>query len=183
MKDHKQQREHWIKIVKKDKEGPTLKFYLPNGENGETKIEKITWEEFEKIYEIRKGEPFKGYIRKDYAEKAKKANDLYTLAMVKFMRAKALDKETSPSPEKLEEKMRAVYVMYSLVIDAGEILGITEGENVKTFMDFMRMNAAQMAKIGCVFMDDYFDGAIDEETLKKMKAERNRIKNPLIIPS
>lgn len=178
MKDHKQQREHWIKIVKKDKEGPTLKFYLPNGE---TKIEKSTWEEFEKIYEIRKGEPFKGYIRKDYTEKAKKANDLYTLAMVNFIRAKALDKETSP--EKLEEKMRAVRVMYSLVIDAGEILGITEGENVETFMDFMRMNAAHMAKIGCVFMDDYFDDAIDEETLKKMKAERNRIKNPLIIPS
>lgn len=178
MKDHNQQREHWIRIVKKDKEGPTLKFYLPNGE---AKIEKAIWEEFEKIYEIRKGEPFKGYIRKDYAEKCKKANDYYSQAMVNFMRAKALDKENSS--EKLKEKMEAMYVMYSLVIDAGEILGTTEGESVKTFIDFMRMNAAQMAKMGCVFMDDYFDGAIDEETLKKMKAERNRIKNPLVIPS
>jgi len=164
----KNNKEHWIRIVKKEKDGPTLKFKLPNGE---TKIEKTIWKEFEKIYEIRDGEPYRGYIRKDYAEKAKKANDIYAQAMVNFMRASAIGED--PKDEKLlSEKMQCMYLMYEYIKDAAKVLGISEGESVKTFRDYMEISLNSLAGAGAVFMHGSFDSMLNEENLKKMKKAR-----------
>ena len=84
----KEKREHYEKIIKKEKDGVTILFFIP-----EKKSVKVSWEEFNEVYEIRKDEPFKAYMKKEYSEKVKESNKYFSQAFVHYMRLNAMKED------------------------------------------------------------------------------------------
>ncbi len=166
----KEKREHYEKIIKKEKDGVTILFFHPK------KAEvKCTWEEFNEVYEIRKDEPFHAYMKKEYSEKVKKSNEYFGQAFVHFMRLNAM-KEDDP------KRLAVQYVWFELVKKGGECLGIDpdSGECVKLFQNYCQMNLHQMVDIGVgvggpsANMLDKKHKKKNSENMEKFEEERQR---------
>lgn len=166
----KEKREHYEKIIKKGKDGVTILFFHPA-----KKSVKVSWEEFNEVYEIRENEPFKAYMKKEYSEKVKESNKYFSQAFVHFMRLNAM-KENDP------KRLEVSYIWYELVKKGGECLGIdpNSGECVKLFQNYCQMNLHQMVDIGVgvggpsANMLDKKHEKKNSENMKKLEEERQR---------
>ena len=71
--NNEQKKEHYEKIIKKEKDGVTILFIHPK-----KKAVKCTWEEFDEVYEIREEFPYRAYMKEEYAQKIKKSNEYFS---------------------------------------------------------------------------------------------------------
>ena len=104
----KEKREHYEKIIKKEKDGVTILFFHPV-----KKSVKVSWEEFNEVYEIRENEPFKAYMKKEYSEKVKECEEcLFKIESSKIntmeilFEAEEIEKISSQAEEKYNDMLK-----------------------------------------------------------------------------